>query len=92
MSVEEDEERKDRDGSDEIAKDLVDGLCGSDGDAGGAGRNGESDQAVFTAEASVDGRTVAGDAPCWVVAEVEDEDLGGCGVKGEVHGSLAGGS
>ena len=39
-SADEGDERKDRDGSDEIAKDLVDGDGGSDGDAGGAGGDG----------------------------------------------------
>ena len=39
-SAEEGDERKNRDGSDEIAKDLVDGDGGNDGDAGGAGGDG----------------------------------------------------
>jgi len=68
----EQDESQDGDGGDEVAEELVGGADGGNGDFGGTGGEGDGDEAVFAAEAGVDGGAVSGDAPGGVVAAVED--------------------
>ena len=57
---------------------------GGDVDLGGAGRDGDGDEAVFAGLTGGDGGVVEVEGPSGVVAAVEDEGLGDGGCDGEV--------
>ena len=61
-----------------------------DVDGGGAGGDGEGDEAVVSLEVIGDESSVERDAPGGIVAEIEDEVFGCGGVRSEVSGCRAG--
>ena len=61
-----------------------------DGDVIETGGDGEGDESIAAMEASGEGGLIESDAPCGVVAQVEDEGLRNRGVEGKARGSGAG--
>ena len=73
----EEAEREKRKSGEREAEKLVGGAAPCDVNGGVAGREWEGDEAVIAMDVSGEQFTVARDAPGWVVAEIEDEGLGG---------------
>lgn len=70
---------------------MVEGVGVRDGDVAEASRERDGDEAVVAIEAGGDGGLVEGDAPGWVVAEIEDQSLRRGRVEGQAGWRGAGG-
>lgn len=82
--------RSTKDERDYVSESLIEGLCVGDVDDGRAGGDRDGYESVVAMQARGDEGAVICDAPCGIVAEVENDVFGCCGVQGEVSGSGAG--